>query len=135
MTDFSWVPALLWGVALAAGFWPGVEQPRALDRPKKGYWTVGTVFWPLRKAYHDLWPYHAVLEKGLQHAWSLAVLIAVVVSLAVNFLHVFKSLSTGWIMVEVAVVAFLLGRASGFWSADRRIIKAQQAEKATDAKA
>ncbi len=134
MTDFSGIPALLWIVVVLAGLWPGAEPARPLDKPKKGYWTVSMVFWPIRKAYNDLWPYHAVLEKAVRNAWLLAFEIAVVVTLVLDLFHLAKSIPAGWIMTEVAVVTFLLGRASGFWSADRRIIKAQQADEAAEAK-
>jgi hypothetical protein len=135
MTDFSWVPALLWGVVILAGFWPGAEPPRVLDKPKRGYWTVSTVFWPLRKAYHDLWPCHAVLQNGLRDAWLLAFAIAAIVTTVTDWFHLAKLVPAGWLMAEIAAVAFLLGRASGFWSADRRIIKAQQADEAVEAQA
>lgn len=125
MSDFSWVPVLLWFVVFASSLWPGAEPARPVDKPKKGYWTVATVFWPWRKAYHDLWPHHAVLERGQRSAWLVAFLIAVPTPLIANRTRLS---SPGWIMIEIGVVAFFLGRASGFWSADRRIIKAQQTE-------
>lgn len=121
MTDFSGVPGLLWIIVMVAGLWPGAEPTHALDRPKKGYWTVSTVFWPIRKAYNDLWPYHAVLEKALRSNWAIALWIALIVTTIVDLVHLVR-ISPGWIMIEVAAVAFFLGRASGFWSADRKII-------------
>ena len=130
MTDFSWVPALLWGVVIIAGLWPGAEPTRAPDKPKKGYWTVGTVFWPMRRAYHDLWPHHAILEQAVRNTWLLAFGIAGIFNGVVNGFHLGKVISPWWIMTDVAVVAFLLGRVFGYWSADRKIIKAQQADEA-----
>lgn len=135
MSDFSWMPALLWVVVVVTALWPGAEPPRAPDKPKKGYWTVSTVFWPLRRAYHDLWPHHAVLEKAQRNSWLLAFMIAGLVNLAIDLFHWAKAVPTAWLMAEVAAVAFLLGRASGFWSADRRIIEAQRADQTAETQA
>ena len=123
MSNFSWVPMLLWGIVIVAGFWPGAEPVRPLDTPKKGYWTVATVFWPMRRAYHDLWPHSTALGKGQRGAWLIALEIAVLATLASDLLHLAKVMSPGWMMLIVGAVAFFLGRASGFWSADRRLRK------------
>ena len=135
MPDFSFVPDLLFWLVIFTSFWPGIEDARYAEEPKKGYWTVDTVFWPVKRAYHDLWPHHAVLERAARGPHRLAALVTTAVFLLGLFApaHV-RTLAPGWIMAEVAVIAFLLGRTSGFWSADRRIIKAQQAD-AADAKA
>lgn len=125
MSDFSWVPTLLAFVVFFAAAWPGSEPPGKVEKPKRGYWTIGTVFWPLRRAYHDLWPHHAVLEKGQRGAWLVAFEVGLLIGSFADLFHLTKYLTTGWIMIEVAVVAFFLGRASGFWSADRRLMKAQ----------
>jgi hypothetical protein len=134
MSDFSLVHDLLFWIVILTSFWPGIEDARSVDRPKKGYWTVATVFWPIRKAYHDLWPHHAVLERAARGPHALAALLTTVIFVLGIFNPAFvKAIPPGWIMVEVAVVAFLLGRTSGFWSADRRIMAAQQADEAAEA--
>jgi hypothetical protein len=135
MTDFSWIPYLLWGIVGALGFWPGSEPARPLEPPKRGYWTIATVFWPVRRAYGDLWPHHAALAKGQRSAWAIGFYIAALSSLLIDIFHVTALKSPEWVMVQVGGVAFFLGRASGFWSADRRIIKAGQVDEATEAKA
>jgi hypothetical protein len=129
MPNLSSVPEILFFVVLITSFWPGIESPRHLDKPKKGYWTIATVFWPMRKAYQDLWPHHAVLEKGARAAHTLAALLTSVIFV----IGIWAPIPAGWVAVEVVVVTFLLGRTSGFWSADRRIIEAQQADEAADA--
>jgi hypothetical protein len=126
MSEFSYVPDILFFITIPTSFWPGIEDARRIEKPKKGYWTIDTVFWPAKKAYHDLWPHHAVLERAARGPHALAGLLTSVMFVV----SIWVPIPPGWIMGEVAIVALLLGRASGFWSADRRIIKAQQAEDA-----
>jgi hypothetical protein len=135
MSELSWVPGALWGITLLAGFWPGVEPAPALEKPKKGYWTIHTVFWPIKRAYHDLWPHHAVLEKAASNCRLLAFAVAAAALIAQDWFHLSEVTSPYWVMAQIAAVAFLLGRASGFWSADRRISKAQESGEAVETKA
>lgn len=128
MSNFSSVPIVLWVAVFATAMWPGAEPARPLDKPKKGYWTVATVFWPLRRAYHDLWPHQAVLAKGQRSAWLIGFYVAALTMLAIDVFHIAQLNSPASVMVEIGLVAFFLGRASGFWSADRRITKAQAPE-------
>jgi hypothetical protein len=136
MSDFSSVPDLLFFVVLLTSFWPGIDSAPPLEKPKKGYWTINTVLWPAKKAYHDLRPHHAVLETAAQRCHALAGLLTTVIFvLDIWAPALMKAMPPGWIMAEVAVVAFLLGRTFGFWSADRRIVKARRADEAAEAEA
>ena len=136
MSDLSGLPEILfWGVLLTS-WWPGLTNAAYLEKPKKGYWTIDTVFWPLRKAYQDLWPEYAVLEKAARRSHAAAAYIAVSIWLLTHFVPPFvHAFGPGWIMTETALITFLLGRTTGFWSADRRLRKVRQADEAAEAKA
>jgi len=126
----EWVMA----VFLLLLIWPGYRDVEPLETPKKGYWTVATVFWPLRRAYRNLWPADPALAKSMQISFRLALAVAVAADLAWrNWLAAAEFMNrSGWEIV-IAVVALLIGRGLGFWSADRRIAKGLSIKEAADA--
>ncbi len=122
MPNVSMVPQdTFWLLFLLALFWPGYAPASQPDRPKKGYWTVGSTFWPLRRAYADLPPDDQVLLSGFRNTMRLALLIALAVDLLARNQAVVQSMPPHWQAIEIGVLAILVGRASGFWSAGRRI--------------
>jgi hypothetical protein len=132
MINLSSVPEylfyLVWLIVILA---PGYRQLEPVEPPKKGYWTVGSVFWPIRKAYRDLWPVSPALGSGTQLALFLAFCFAAVPRFLKDFVPALSgAIPQIWYLVEVAAVAFIVGRATGFWSADRRVLKDQQADAA-----
>lgn len=127
MINLSFLPEALFYVLLLIGMWaPGTRELEHVEPPKKGYWTVGAVFWPIRKAYRDLWPSNADLKSGVQLSFFLAFWLTAIPSLLEDLApRLMNRVPPGWYLVELAIAAFLIGRASGFWSADRRIAKEQ----------
>jgi hypothetical protein len=116
----EWVMALF----LLLLIWPGYRDVEPLESPKQGYWTVASVFWPLRRAYRSLWPADPALAKSMQNSFRLALTVAVAADVGSRSSPgVAEAMSrNGWEIV-VAAVALLIGRGLGFWSADRRIAR------------
>jgi hypothetical protein len=125
MTSLSSVPEylfyLVWFIAI---FGPGNRELEPVEPPKKGYWTAGSVFWPIRRGYRNLWPSSEALRSGLRLSLLLGFCFAAAPRLLQDFApSVTAAIPQGWYLVELGVVAFFVGRATGFWSADRRIAK------------
>lgn len=114
---------VFWVVVALLYFSPG----GALDpeRPKKGFWRARDIFWPITKFRSEL-PFNAQLSKG--YSWSLlwAFIVSGLAALAIKFIpNIAKSISPLWLMAECVVVSIFVGRAWGFWSADRRLQKGE----------
>jgi hypothetical protein len=125
MINLSSVPGyLFYLVWLIVIFGPGYRELEPVEPPKKGYWTVGSVFWPIRRAYRNLWPSNETLRSGLRLSLILGFCFAAVPRVLQDFMpSAAASIPQGWYLVELGAVAFFVGRATGFWSADRRIHK------------
>jgi hypothetical protein len=70
------------------------------------------------------------LRHGSRDAISLAVTLAILTDMLTRTFKVLDATSPALLLVECGGVSFLVGRASGFWSADRRLRKNEAAEKA-----
>jgi hypothetical protein len=103
-------------------FWPGYKETAPPERPKKGYWTVRDVFWPIRKTFFELGPQIPVLSLAMRTNLALAAMGAGLCMIASDFWAPFNAfLSQRGLIEETVLIAFLIGRGSGFWSADRKL--------------
>jgi hypothetical protein len=123
MSGVSFIPEFVYTLVLMIVlFWPGYRAEPLVEPPKKGYWTVGTAFWPIRKAYQQLFPVNKILSAAFRRALLWALILTYVLRMLTKYVPAVAShLNPGWYLAEFGVAAFLVGRASGFWSADRRI--------------
>jgi hypothetical protein len=123
MSELSAIPEyLFYAVMLILAVWPGYGETKPVDPPKKGYWTAASMFWPLRKAYRTLVPANPSLSSAIRTTLGLAAILAFAFKLSIRLVPAVAHIVTphGY-AIELAAVAFLVGRASGFWSADRRL--------------
>ncbi len=95
-------------------FLPGNEV-NAPEPPKKGFWQVKDVLWRFR-------PVNTILLNSYRASLGLATILAVITNMALG------SIAPAWLTLDYAIIALLVGRASGFWSADRRLQKEVQAQ-------
>jgi hypothetical protein len=109
-------------VFLILAFAPGYHDRPPLERPKKGFWRVADVLYPWRKALRELRPRNPKLLQAYSGSLVLAAFLAGGLNLAALTSPAFeKAMSPFWISVECAALTFLVGRAFGLWSADRKI--------------
>jgi hypothetical protein len=117
---------VFWVVMALLYFAPGGVSP--LERPKKGFWQARDILWPFRKFRSQL-PSNAQLSKAYGGSLVWALFVSSISALAIKFIPTAaKTISPVWLMVECAVVSIFVGRAWGFWSADRKLQKTQAAE-------
>jgi hypothetical protein len=83
---------------------------------------VRAVFWPIDRFRNSLWPKNPTFLTAARNCITLAVALAALARLLLDFAPaVSNAMTPAGYAVEIAVLAFLAGRATGFWSADRRI--------------
>ena len=122
----SWI---LLAVLLVLVLVPGYSDRPALERPKKGFWRVEDIVYPIRRALRGLWPANPKLLASYRSALAEAWLVAGMSNLvARNFPGFVKTLPPIWLVLEGLVIGLFLGRAFGFWSADRKLQKQDGAE-------
>jgi hypothetical protein len=109
-TATSFILVFIIGVIL---FLPGNEGADPAP-PKKGFWRARDVLWRFR-------PLNTTLLNSYRGSLGLAGILAIITILTLH------SISPEWLALDYAIIALLLGRASGFWSADRRLRKEIQA--------
>jgi hypothetical protein len=103
-------------------FFPGYSDAPPLERPKKGFWKASDPFWPFRKAYRDLWPVNAALMRAFRIHLAVALFLSGALDLSLKFVPaVAHAFTPAWLLIECGVIGLLVGRSSGFWSADRRL--------------
>ena len=127
--DFNtWSMDICFAIFLILALWPGYEDLAPLERPKKGFWTFGSLWWPLKNTWRGLAPTNKALRSAMRVHLALALLLALACSIAAKVLPAFDAFMT-WkgAALELAILALLLGRASGLWSADRRIRSSERA--------
>lgn len=127
--DFNtWSMDICFAIFLILALWPGYKDLAPHERPKKGFWTFGSLWWPLKNTWRDLAPTNKALHSTMRINLALALLLALACSIAAKFLPAFDAFMT-WkgAALEFVILALLLGRASGLWSADRRIRNAAKA--------
>lgn len=119
-TKVQWI--IFGAVVLVLLLAPGYDDRPPPERPKRGFWQARDILWPIRKVLRSLWPRNPELLKAYRLSLANACLLAGVTNAAVDLVPGFaKTMSPVWILVECAVLGLLLGRAWGFWSADRRL--------------
>jgi hypothetical protein len=122
MLGTSLVPFYIVMAVLCIGMvWPDNEDKPSPDAPKKGFWQAKDALWPIRNAYSGLRSANLALRHGSRNAISLAVVVAIVTDILARHFKVPETSSQVWFLLECGGVSFLVGRASGFWSADRRL--------------
>ena len=106
-------------VGVVTGLWPDHGDKPPPEAPKKGSWQASDMVWPIRRVYRDLTTINASFLRSSRRCLYLAFMLAVVVHLATQYAPATES--PNWFLLECGVIGLLVGRASGFWSADRRL--------------